>query len=201
MLEAADASTPALTVSREYTLTVQLALSAGVGKATAGTPYSRQLTAAGGIEPYKYTLTAGALPAGLQLTETGLLSGTPEAAQTSSFQITLSDSSTPRQTRSRQYTLTVQLGFHELPIHKAPAGTPLGERGQGIPIEAFGGSAPYTYQAQTPLPPGLTLTNNTLIGTPTTEGAYTFKIHATDTNNPANTGEHTFLLTITKPRG
>jgi len=201
VLEAADASTPALTVSREYTLTVQLALSAGVGKATAGTPYSRQLTAAGGIEPYKYTLTAGALPAGFQLTETGLLSGTPEAAQTSSFQITLSDSSTPRQTRSRQYTLTVQLGFHELPIHKAPAGTPLGERGQGIPIEAFGGSAPYTYQAQTPLPPGLTLTNNTLIGTPTTEGAYTFKIHATDTNNPANTGEHTFLLTITKPRG
>jgi hypothetical protein len=43
-----------------------------------GAPYSYQLTASGGASPYKWKKTA-ALPKGLKLSSTGLLSGTPNA--------------------------------------------------------------------------------------------------------------------------
>ncbi len=48
----AHSSSPALSIRREYTLTVQLALDpASLGKATALVPYRRQLTSAGGPAP------------------------------------------------------------------------------------------------------------------------------------------------------
>jgi hypothetical protein len=43
----------------------------------AGTPYSVTLTATGGTGSYHWTVTGGALPAGLTLSPTGTISGTP----------------------------------------------------------------------------------------------------------------------------
>jgi Peptidase A4 family/Putative Ig domain len=43
----------------------------------AGTPYSVNLTATGGTGTYHWTVTGGALPAGLTLSPTGTISGTP----------------------------------------------------------------------------------------------------------------------------
>jgi hypothetical protein len=43
----------------------------------AGTPYSVNLTATGGTGAYHWTVTGGALPAGLTLSPTGTISGTP----------------------------------------------------------------------------------------------------------------------------
>lgn len=50
---------------------------------TVGVPYSQTITASGGTAPYVFSVTAGALPAGLTLTPGGLLSGTPTTAGTS----------------------------------------------------------------------------------------------------------------------
>jgi len=60
---------------------------------TAGTAYSGTLQTSGGISPYTWTVTGGALPAGLSLNPaTGIISGTPTAIQTSSFIVRADDS-------------------------------------------------------------------------------------------------------------
>jgi hypothetical protein len=53
--------------------------------AVVGTAYSAQLTASGGLTPYTWALDAGNLPVGLTLSSTGLISGIPTTAGTSSF--------------------------------------------------------------------------------------------------------------------
>jgi hypothetical protein len=48
-----------------------------------GVPYSAQLTASGGKPPYKWSISAGALPPGLTLNSaTGVISGIPTQAST-----------------------------------------------------------------------------------------------------------------------
>ena len=58
-----------------------------------GTPYSFTLSAAGGTTPYTWSISSGSLPAGLTLnTSTGVVSGTPTLAGTSSFTAKVTDS-------------------------------------------------------------------------------------------------------------
>lgn len=63
-------------------------LPAGLAPAQLGAAYSQALSATGGLGPYAFTLTAGALPSGLTLSGAGVLSGTPLAAGTASFTVT-----------------------------------------------------------------------------------------------------------------
>jgi len=63
--------------------------------ATTGTPYSFTVTATGSPTP-TYTVTGGALPAGLTLNETtGVISGTPTAPGTSTFTVTAANGTSP----------------------------------------------------------------------------------------------------------
>jgi hypothetical protein len=62
--------------------------------ATTGVAYSTTLAGTGGNTPYQWTLTSGALPAGVQLNSTtGALSGTPTQTGTFTFTIDLQDAS------------------------------------------------------------------------------------------------------------
>jgi hypothetical protein len=65
---------------------------AAMSSGTVGTAYSQSLSASGGTAPYSWLLTSGSLPSGLVLSSTGLVSGTPLAAATSTFTIELMDS-------------------------------------------------------------------------------------------------------------
>ena len=60
---------------------------------TVGSGYSQQLTltASGGMSPYTWSVSAGALPAGLGLSTTGVISGTPTTAGTASFTVQVVD--------------------------------------------------------------------------------------------------------------
>ncbi len=64
---------------------------AALPPAIAGEPYSTQLAAAGGTAPYSWSLAAGSLPAGLALTRSGLVSGTPAADGASTVEVVVRD--------------------------------------------------------------------------------------------------------------
>lgn len=76
---------------KSYTIGV-VAITNAPGPATQNSAYSFQFTAAGGTPPYTFSLT-GSLPDGLTMTSGGLISGTPTTQQTSSFSVTVTDSS------------------------------------------------------------------------------------------------------------
>ncbi len=72
-----------------------------------GGSYSHTLTASGSPGPFIYSITAGSLPAGLTLSGTGAISGSPTSGGTASFTVTASDGIC---TGSRSYTLDVPVG-------------------------------------------------------------------------------------------
>ncbi|WP_447406501.1 putative Ig domain-containing protein, partial [Clostridium perfringens] len=64
----------------------------------------------GGVAPYRYAVSAGALPAGVTLdAATGTLAGTPTAGGSFTFTLTATDSSTGAgpYSVSRAYTLAI----------------------------------------------------------------------------------------------
>jgi hypothetical protein len=83
-----------------------------VPNAVVGVAYSQTFTASGGTAPYTYNLVAGALPAGLSLTN-GVLSGTPSTAGPASFTIRVTDGNGCF--AQIAYTMTVTTGVPMLP--------------------------------------------------------------------------------------
>jgi putative Ig domain-containing protein/IPT/TIG domain-containing protein len=81
---------------------------ASLAAAAVGVPYSATLQAISGTAPYTWSVSAGALPAGLTLSAGGVISGTPTTAATASFTVTALDATTPTATQAtRAFTLTV----------------------------------------------------------------------------------------------
>jgi hypothetical protein len=104
------AATQAFTLS---VVGVEITTAATLPKATVNVAYTQTLSASGGATPYKWSLAAGSvLPAGLTLgASTGIISGTPTAAGSSSFtiKVTTTKTSTVNQyTGSKKFNLTVQ---------------------------------------------------------------------------------------------
>ena len=75
--------------------------------ASLGSPYSHTLAASGGDgSSYSWSLTGGALPAGLSLSSGGVISGTPTAMETANFTVQVS-SAGGTTTASKSFALTV----------------------------------------------------------------------------------------------
>ena len=73
---------------------------------TVGTTYNQTLHASGGTAPYTWAITVGSLPAGLSLnTSTGVISGTPTTAQTSSFTVRVTDAAAKTDTKALAITI------------------------------------------------------------------------------------------------
>lgn len=71
-----------------------------------GTAYSETISAQGGTPPYSFAVTSGSLPAGLSLAgSTGIVSGTPSTAATSTFTVTVTDAFSA--TGSQLFSITV----------------------------------------------------------------------------------------------
>jgi len=66
----------------------------GLQGGTVGVSYQQVLAASGGTAPYTWSLvsSSGQLPAGLNLSATGMISGVPSAAGTADFSVLVSDS-------------------------------------------------------------------------------------------------------------
>jgi len=72
-----------------------------------GKAYSKALTASGGATPYTWAITSGALPAGLTLSSSGLISGTPTVPTQTPVSITFRVTDDNGLTATKQLTLTV----------------------------------------------------------------------------------------------
>lgn len=59
--------------------------------AQVGVPYSATLLVHGGIPPYIWSITGGALPTGLSLSSSGVISGTPTTSGLSTFTVFVLD--------------------------------------------------------------------------------------------------------------
>lgn len=187
-LHVTDSSTPLQSANINATITVNAALALTVPTlpdAISGVPYVDTLIATGGTLPYTWSITSGALPAGLTLNPTtGLIAGTTTATGTSNFAVTLTDSAQPAQTKSFNLSIRVDsaltIGPITLPI--GIVGLPL-----STTISASGGVGPLTYSVSAGvLPNGLSLNAATgvISGTPLSVGTGAFTIQVKDSSNP-----------------
>ncbi|MBS1790829.1 MAG: putative Ig domain-containing protein [Acidobacteria bacterium] len=93
--------------AKAYTLTICSLITvnpATLPSGVVGTNYSQNLTAVGGNAPYSFTFS-GTLPAGLTLSNEGLLSGLPTQTGTFNFTVTATDTSSC--TGSRSYSVVI----------------------------------------------------------------------------------------------
>jgi methionine-rich copper-binding protein CopC len=149
--------------------------------ATVGSAYAPVTFAqTGGVGTTTFSVTGGALPAGMTLSSAGVLSGTPTAAGTASFTVTATDAN------GCTGTVTVTLDVQCPTITVTPATLPdaLGGVAYSQLISVTGGTAPHTWSASGALPAGVTFNTgtHTLAGTPTQTGTFPITITATDVN-------------------
>ncbi|HWS95900.1 MAG TPA: putative Ig domain-containing protein, partial [Candidatus Methylomirabilis sp.] len=106
-----DSQTPTAAVdiaSKSVTVNSPLAVStSSLTGGSIGVPYSAVLSATGGVPPYTWSLISGTLPAGLTLSTSGLISGTPTNQETQTFTVQASDSETAAETATASLTLTI----------------------------------------------------------------------------------------------
>jgi hypothetical protein len=83
-------------------------LTTSLPPATKRHAYSGVLTANGGTAPYKWQKTSGAIPLGLKFNSNGTITGKPKgAAKSETFTVKVTDSSSPKQTATATFTITV----------------------------------------------------------------------------------------------
>ncbi len=164
---------------------------------TTGTAYNATLGATGGAPPYTWALVSGALPTGLNpLSAGGLISGTPTAAGTFTFTVSVTDSLSV--TRTAVLTITVVSPPLLIATTTLPNGALTPTTPYNFTFVATGGTPAYTWAITSgALPPGLgTLSVGGVIsGTPTTAGTFTFAVKVTDST--AQTATAVVSITIT----
>lgn len=97
-------ATQAVVVSSVGSLSVA---SASLPSGMVGSAYQAQLSAAGGAGSYTWPLVSGSLPPGLTLSSSGVVSGTPAAAGTQSFEVQVGDPGPPAQQATGTVSMTV----------------------------------------------------------------------------------------------
>ena len=161
----------------------------GLADAERNVSYSQTLTATGGSGPYTWALSAGALPVGLSLSSSGVISGTPSNSP-GVFPVTVEATDAIGCSATQSYTLTVTCAAITVTPVAIPNGTQYASYTQAL--GATGGTAPYQWNVVAgALPLGLSLSNGgvisgTIQGAP---GTYTFSVSAMDAEGcPATRG-------------
>ena len=148
------------TATQTFTITVAAALTittAALPNATVGTPYSQTLTASGS-GTFAWSVSTGALPAGITLSSAGSLSGTPTAPGTFTFTVSVTGGG---QSATHSFTITVGVPagppatITGLPATATPATQPA--LGIGIPSAYpldITGTVTLTFAPDSPSPDG-----------------------------------------------
>ena len=196
---ATDAASTPITVTSAQTLAVAvptLAItSAGVPNGVVGTAYSTTLSSISGNGALTWTVSAGALPAGLTLSTAGVLSGSATVAGAFNFTAQVVDSSTPQQKATQVFTFTI---YAPLAITPATLASGSIKDAYTATLQSTGGATPITWTLSSgTLPAGLSLTAGGVIaGTPTAVGNSTFTVKAVDSFTPQQTATASFTISI-----
>ena len=123
-----DANKGVATASITLVVTAALALTfSAPPSGTVGVAYTDTFTAANGTTPYTFSISAGTLPAGLTLNaSTGVVSGTPTTAGTSSFTVKVTDAKSATATFATSITILssmLTVAVTASPATAAPGGT------------------------------------------------------------------------------
>lgn len=149
-------------------------------------PYSLQLTAAGS-GPQTWSLWAGRLPTGITLARSGLLSGTPTVAGSSTFIVQVAVGA---RSATQTLTLTVaeQLKIAQVTVPSAEVGRPF-----RLELQATGGKGVRAWSLAngSTLPDGLTLDPATgvISGRPAIAGSFPVQLTVSDALGFANTAD------------
>ena len=149
---------------------------------TTGSAYSATLSASGGDGTNTWDVSG--LPSGLSLTD-DTISGTPDSAGTST--VTVSVLSGDGSSDSVDLELVVGA-----PVFVTTSSLDDGSTSAAYSatLAASGGTTPYTWSIVTgSLPAGLTLSGDTISGTPITAGTSTFTVEVTDSIGRTDTAE------------
>ncbi|MBM2832153.1 MAG: putative Ig protein [Dehalococcoidia bacterium] len=165
-----------------------------------GVAYNGAVAATGGLEPYTWSISAGALPAGLALNPvTGAITGTPTGAGDSTFTVKAEDSSPAKKSATRSFTVNIAgAGVLQITTTSLAGGTK--NVAYSATVQAVGGTIPYTWSISAgALPAGLALNPATgaITGTPTAAGNFSFTVRVTDSAAPtANTDTQALAIHI-----
>ena len=166
--------------TRAYLISVRPSFSVSTRtllKAIIGVAYRQQLIATGGTSPYRWSIPAGSLPAGLVLApESGEITGTPSRSGVFNVLGQAHDSSgrTAVEAFSIEVVEPVRNAIERFPI--AVLGKPY-----MLGLAATGGSPPYIWRDAQGLPPGLSLSASGVVsGSPSVKGTFRCSVGVTD---------------------
>lgn len=147
-----------------------------------------------GVPPYRFS--ASGLPAGLAMSGTGVISGTPAVGGSFGVTVTATDALGAAAVATTRVDV---VGADPLVI-QGPSSLPDGQSAVeyvGAALTAYGGVAPYVWTASG-LPPGLTFeASGTLSGTPSAAGSYSVSVTVADAVGA--TSSQSYQLTIRQP--
>jgi hypothetical protein len=144
-------------------------------------PYAATVVSTGGTGTVSFALASGTLPAGLSLSKTGAITGTPTVYGSFPITVSATDAATTPNVVTQSYTLTIAPQLPTITTVSLPSGLAGVAYSQQLTFTGGNGTTPTWSVATGSLPVGLTLnaTTGLISGTPTNASAgttYTFGV-------------------------
>ncbi len=155
--------------------------------------YSQTLAATGGLTPYSWSVSTGALPAGLTLNAaTGVISGTPSAIGTSNFTVKVTDSEAPTVSQTANLSITITGNLATLQVLPNPSTVGYSASVQFYAQDASGNAIPVTWSISPATGEG-TVSATGLYQAPAS-GSGTIKVTATSVADATKQSSVSFTL-------